>query len=138
MPIRSSVTTLFAVFAFPLTTQGGTSCRPADRHSANYVAYVEEFVASTDSATVALRQSLGLGSVTDGQISLLTSGTACRKLMDALNELAGTPGAARTGYVVRVGMNHYFVRDLKATAGEYNPTFVFDSKYKLLKALLGA
>lgn len=113
------------------------TCRPADNRLSTLVDNVKQILTSADSNMVALRNSLGLSAVSASQVSQVTSGPACSKLMGAMNQLAGTPSANRSGYVVKVGNKGYFVVDPGATAGEHTPAYVFDNKYKFLRALLG-
>lgn len=135
--MRFAALTIALVVLTPGLEAQTLSCRPSDAYAINLIDNVKQILTATDARTVALRQSMELNGVTPGQVSLVTSGTACTKLNGEMNRLSNTPTANRSSYVVKAGNKHFFLSDPNGDgAGYRNPTYVFDSKYKLIKALL--
>lgn len=112
-------------------------CLPADSGATVLVTFVNYLLTSSDSGVSTLRQTLGLSNVSPSQVTVVTSGTACTKARDAVDNLASTPNSNRRLYVVKAGNERFFVRDPNATAGEYNPVLLFDSRWVLIRSLLG-
>src|SRR4051812_41444696 len=88
----------------------GTSCRAADSLSARTTRELKDYVTSTDSFTVRVRNSLGITGTSANKISYNTNSTTCKSAVTALNNHSGTPGRVRTVYVWAVGSN-YAVED---------------------------
>lgn len=111
------------------------TCRPADDMSARLVNYLKSVVTPTTAADSALQASLGLTGVTAAQVTYVTDAGTCTKAAAAMNKLAQVPEPQYALYVVQVGTS-YGVVDPTWDAGEWTPTVVFTSAWKLRKTLL--
>lgn len=113
------------------------SCLAADAYSANLIAFVTSFLASSAPSDTALRTTLSLNNVNVTQVTLVTTTADCAKAAAALDGLAGKSNPSRAVYLIKAGSKRYFVQDPTATAGEHRVLYVLDNKFRVLHAMLG-
>ena len=106
-----------------------SSCRPADSLSARTTSQLKDYVTSSDSFTVRLRNGLGITGTSANKISYNTNSKTCAAAVTALNTHSGTPGRARTVYVWTVGNNFALEDPTDEDPGSYRAVFFFSSKW---------
>jgi hypothetical protein len=134
--LRLSVLMLVLIALCGSNLAAQSSCLPADSFSTYLSDYIKALLSSTDSATKALVQTLGLQGVKTTDVSPITSGQTCKKAADAIDQLANTPNSGRRIYVVKAGKSRYVVRDPNDSVGNALRAYILTSSFVYVKALL--
>jgi hypothetical protein len=127
---RTAVLVLVATCSLTLSGLAQTtSCRPADSLSSRTTAELKDYVTSSDSFTVKLRNTLGITGTNANKISYNTNSTICTSAVTALNTRSGTPGRARRVYVWVVGSNYAVEDPADEDPSGYRVVSLFTSKW---------
>lgn len=115
--------------ASPLSGQV-KKCRATDVTSAGLIAELKDWVTTTDTARVRLRNTvykLPTG-ITAGQIVLSINEKVCTKAVTAYTAISGgyTPASL---YVIKLGSKGFAILDPTDNAGDYRMLFFLDTKY---------
>lgn len=138
--LRSIVMDLLAALllaaAGPVSAQqAASSCGGDSGIQLQVLGVTRDFLASTDSADVQLRDRLGLSGVSPDSVKLVTDPQVCAHAARRINWLAGEHRKDRKIYAVRV-REVWAVHDPTFHLGEWSPLVLFDSRWKLLETLL--
>ena len=125
---RTALIVVAATLGFMQTAQA-QGCRPADSTSATTTRVLKDYVTSTDSFTVRMRNGLGIAGTPANKISYNTTSATCRSAATALNAHFGTPGVARTVYVWLIGSNYAVEDPANQQTGAYRAVYLFTSKW---------
>jgi hypothetical protein len=112
-----------------MQTARAQGCRPEDSTSATTTKVLKDYVTSTDSFTVRMRNGIGIAGTPANQISYNPRSATCRSAVTALNAHFGTPGVARTVYVWLVGSNYVVEDPANQQTGAYRAVYLFTSKW---------
>jgi hypothetical protein len=78
---------------------GSTCASTSDQYALQLRSYIRELVASTDTAHVSLRNSLGLKATDSTTVALVADNTVCAKVATGINTAQKVSGVIRRLYV---------------------------------------
>lgn len=112
-----------------------STCLPLDSSALVLRSYLRDLVSTTNADRVALRTQLGLAQTDSSQVVIQTDERTCGRVADAINKAQNTAQLERHLYVFNVG-SAYAARDPDHPSGEWLPTVIVDSKYKVVGVVL--
>ena len=133
----ASITVLLvpALLNFTQSAEAQSSaCRPPDAISDQTTSLLKNYVTSTDSFTVRIRNSLGIAGTPTNKIAYSTDSRTCTSAVTALNNRFNTPGRARKVYVWNVGTNNAVWDPADQLPGGYRSILLFTSKWAFKSA----
>lgn len=136
MRILSVLFVIFASTSTPSRAQE-SACLPADDGAVVLTQFANHLITSTDSLERELSKDLGLVGIKTSELTQITKGNECARAAAVMDSLAKTPNSGRRVYLLKAGARRFFVKDPKATAGEWSTSFLFDNDWKLIRVLLG-
>ena len=98
------------------------------------VRFLDTLLAASTQQRQELRASLGLSTVTIGQVAPVTADSICTRAATALNTFATQKRSTIPLYVVAVG-DKFAVADTATDINGVTPLWVFDSSWKLVELL---
>jgi hypothetical protein len=129
MRIRSQLTRLFSVLAFVglptgLAAQGNFGCASAtDRLVSIYRDSYGRMVSRTDPASVAQRARLGLPTLADNQVLIVSDTTKCRIASAAYDSVFHFPAPTERPLVLQLNTQYVVVKGLADHGGKANVLF---------------
>jgi hypothetical protein len=101
------------LLAIPFVCSGAlhaqSGCLPADSTALQVRDFARGFIASTEPAEAAQRDSSIFRATDTTKVVILTSAATCAKVVEGYNAKFGTPGAVRRLYVIDVNKTGFFV-----------------------------
>ncbi len=120
------------------SVRGGASsqCLGPDEGSAALINWDKALITSTIPNLAALRDSAGLGGVDTSSVVLVTDPTTCASAASAVDKIMGVRSSGRLVYVVQAGTQRFTVKDPNLASGEHITVWVFDTRFRLVRAIL--
>ena len=112
----------------------GKCLSASDTTSRKMVRFLDTLLTAFTQQRQELRDSLGLSTITIGQIAPVTADSICTRAATALNTLATQKRRKIPLYVVAVGDN-FAVADTATDINGVTPLWVFDSSWNLVELL---
>jgi hypothetical protein len=109
----------------------GSNCKGADSVSVRIHASISDLLLSTDSADIAMRDTVGIAGVLPSQVVLISDSRLCSKLAAAIDQLEHANKPGRLFYAFSVG-RVFAALDPTIRAGEWIPLLFYDAHFKLL------
>jgi hypothetical protein len=112
----------------------GSCLSTSDTTSTKMVRFLDTLLTASTQQRQELRVSLGLSTVTIGQVAAVTADSICTRAATALNSLATQKRSTIPLYVVAVG-DKFAVADTATDINGVTPLWVFDSSWNLVELL---
>jgi hypothetical protein len=112
----------------------GTCLSARDTTSTKMIRFLDTLLAASTQQRQELRTSLGLSTVSIGQVAPVTADSICSRAATALNTLATQKRSTIPLYVVAVG-DKFAVADTATDINGVTPLWVFNSSWKLVELL---